>query len=149
MASKLSEILLGKEKAQERDDTLLQLESSIERSGDSKAKGLFQKLLDLELKMGKAIISQGAGFVKEEKARLEKEREMARQIGEPKKYAPESRVYSEPIFRSEDENEVGSVFAPLFGGGEDEEMPLKIKKKKAKARLDNIIRELQQLRRVV
>lgn len=132
--SKVAEILLGKEKAQERQDTLSQLESSIEKGDRPKAKTFLKKLLNFEAQLGKSVVSGGMKFYEAEKAKVERERaERARSPYQTAPVYPQVETSEEPAF--------GSVFSPLTRE--------KDQKAQSRMRVDSIIRELEDLKRVI
>lgn len=133
--SKMAEILLGKEKAMERQDTLSQLEKSIEKGNRPKAQTFLKKLLAFEAQLGKAVVSSSAKFIEAERARVEKERAERKRIGDTLDRA--ERDVREP----DAPYQPTGVFAPLTR--EKDELMHK------RARVDSIIRELEDLKTVI
>ncbi len=126
MMSRITEILLGREKAKERQDVLSQLESSIEKGDRPKAVSALRKFLEIERQIGRATLTGMERF-------METEKKLGKEIIEEK-------------VRPRDEDEVmpdttPSVFEPLVREKE--------KKERAKTRVDVIIRELEELKRVI
>lgn len=124
--SRVAEILLGKEKARERQDVLSQLEKSIERGDRPKAISALKKFFEFERQLGKAVRAGGERF-------LEAERKIGEEMIERERV-----IRREP---REEEEVTPSVFEPLIREKE--------KKARAKTRVDVIIRELEELKRVI
>jgi hypothetical protein len=127
----LAETLLGKEKAEQRRDVLSQLEADVERTGSPRAKSLLRRFLEFEAKIGQTVLEKGGELARQEVQRIreEKARERASQTGRSEQYP------------------VGSIFAPLLQ--EERPTPRRRAKKLTRARIDNLIRELEELRAVV
>lgn len=153
---------------QNREQMLSDLETEVTKgyAHSPKAKSLAKKVLDLESKLAKGIFSTFKSFAEESKKQREMEaRVQPRPIQVAQRIEPE-RAIVDPYDRLPEqtpETEVGSVFAPLFGGDVDEREQgqsvfekltgQQVEDKKAnilaRERLNKIINELQQLKKVV
>jgi len=153
---------------QDRERAMSELEAEITRSSahTPKAKSLAKKIIDLEGKIAKGVFSTFKDFAEESK----KQREMEARI-QPKPIQVAQRIEPEraivdPFDRLPEqtpETDTGSVFSNLFAGGVDERdqrgsvfenlMGEQVEEKKAnilaRERLNKIISELQQLKKVV